>query len=81
MNITKKKTVDMLTSESVSILTQQFIEIDGEQTQVGANHRASYENSISGRKELEKNEPSEIVECVKTMWGDAPTVFYEDEDE
>ena len=74
MEIKEKKTVDMLTSESVSVLTQKFINVDGVQTQVGQNHRCAYVNSESGRNELQENEPEEIVNSVMAIWGDTPTV-------
>lgn len=48
--IKEKKTVDMLTTYSVSILTQKFIDVDGVETQVGENHRCAYANSATGRQ-------------------------------
>lgn len=74
MKIEEKKTVDMLTTESVSILTQKFIEEDGEMLQVGKNHRRAYINSQSGREVLEVNEPEDVVNAVFAIWGDTPTV-------
>lgn len=74
MEIQEKKTVDMLTSGSVSILTQQFIEIDGVPTQVGQNHRCAYVNSEAGRSNLQELEPEEVVSAVMAIWGDTPTV-------
>ena len=75
-DITEKKTVDMLTSDSVSILTQKFITIDGVVSQVGENHRRAYENSESGRKLLQEGEPQEVVNSVLSIWGDTPTITY-----
>ena len=74
MNIEEKKTIDMLTTDSVSILTQKFIEEDGEMLQVGKNHRRAYANSQSGREDLEENEPEDVVNAVFAIWGDAPTI-------
>ena len=74
MEIQEKKTVDMLTSESVSVLTQKFINVDGVQTQVGQNHRCAYVNSESGRKSIVESEPEEIVTSVMPIWGDTPTI-------
>ncbi len=74
MEIEEKKTVDMLTESSVSILTQKFIEIDGVPTQVGENHRKAYVNSADGRESLQKREPEKTVNTVLAMWGDTPTV-------
>ena len=73
MEIKERKTVDMLTSESVSILTQKFIDVDGVETQVGQNHRCAYVNSEVGRKYLKENEPIEVVNSVLALWGDTPT--------
>lgn len=73
-DITTKKTIDMLTSDSVSILTQKFIDVEGVQTQVGQNHRRAYVNSEDGRKQITENEPDYIVTAVMALWGDTPTV-------
>lgn len=78
MEIKEEKTVDMLTSNSVSILTQKFIEIDGLKTQVGENHRCAYSNSITGRQELQNSEPEDVVASVFAIWGDTPTVIVEE---
>lgn len=74
--IKEEKTVDMLTKDSVSILTKKFIELDGEMNQVGENHRCAYENSIKGRETIQKNEPEYIVNSVFAIWGDEPTITY-----
>lgn len=85
-----KKTATHLTSESVSILTQEFQTItvteiqfvDGVETevdverevQIGSNHRRAYTNTEVGRVSLVENEPEDIVAEVFTVWGDTPTV-------
>ena len=74
MDIEERKTVDMLTKDSVSILTQKFINLDGVETQVGENHRMSYSNSANGRKTLENEQPEDVVSAVLAIWGDSPTV-------
>lgn len=74
MDIKEKKTVDMLTIYSVSILTQKFVDIDGKEMQVGENHRRAYVNSETGRNELQGSEPEEVVNAVMAIWGDAPTI-------
>ena len=67
----------MLTDTSVSILTQQFIEIDGELTQVGKNHRKAYVNTVDGRKAIESEQDENTVQSVFAMWGDTPIVDVE----
>lgn len=74
MEIKVKKTVDMLTTQTVSILTQKFIELDGIDTQVGNDHRCAYANSVTGRQDLQKQEPQDVVNSVFAIWGDAPTI-------
>ena len=74
MKIKVKKTVDMLTTKTVSILTQKFIELDGIDTQVGGDHRCAYANSETGRKDLQKQEPQNVVDSVFAIWGESPTV-------
>ena len=74
MEIKERKTVDMLTTDSVSILTQNYIEFNGVQTQVGQNHRCAYANSETGRNDLQSAEPKEVVNAVFAIWGDTPTV-------
>lgn len=74
MTVTEKKTVDMLTPNGVSILTQNMVDIDGIPTQVGANHRVSYVNSLSGRQKMTEDEPEDISAAIMAIWGDEPTV-------
>lgn len=74
MDIETRKTVDMLTKDSVSVLTQNFIEFEGKTQQVGGNHRRAYTNSISGRAEITESEPEDVIAAVMAMWGDMPTV-------
>ena len=62
MEIKEEKTVDMLTNQSVSILTQKFIEINGVRSQIGDGHRCAYVNSETGRSDLQGTEPEEILE-------------------
>lgn len=74
MEVNTQKTVDMLTKDGVSILTQNFIEFEGKKQQVGEKHRRAYSNSRSGRDDLIKNEPSDVIDAVWAIWGSEPTV-------
>lgn len=74
VDIKEKKIVDGLTSISVSILTRNFVLIDGVEKQIGENHRCAYINSASDRERLMANEPEKVVETVLSVWGDEPTV-------
>lgn len=74
MEIKEEKIVDMLTNDSVSIITKKFIDVDGIKTQVGENHRCAYVNSESGRIKIQKEQPKEVVNSVFAIWGNAPTI-------
>ena len=74
----EKITLDNLNENSVSVLTQQFAEINGETVQVGENHRIAFVNSEYGRIELEAKLAEPYLSSVLAVWGDEPTVV-EDE--
>lgn len=70
-----RKRITDCTKDYISILTQQFAEDEnGEENQIGSNHRCAYSNSTSGRALLIANEPEDIVSEVLAVWGDKPTV-------
>ena len=69
MEVITKITIDMLTSESVSILTQRYVNIDGIDTQVGENHRKAYINNTEGRTELEKEQTEDVINAIYAIWG------------
>ena len=74
MNERIEKRVDMLDTESVSIITRTVIDYKGNTLQVGENHRCAYVNSEKGRAALIEKEPEEVVNAVWAIWGDTPTV-------
>ena len=72
MEIKTKITLDNLTENSVSVLTQQFVEINGESVQVGENHRAAFMNTTYGRIELAIKLPEPYLSSVLAVWGENP---------
>lgn len=70
----EKITLDDLNENSVSVLTQQFAEINGQTVQVGENHRRAYMNSKYGRIELEATLPEPYLSSVLAVWGEEPTI-------
>ena len=70
----EKITLDNLNKNSVSVLTQQVAEINGETVQVGENHRRAYMNSKYGRIELEATLPEPYLSSVLAVWGEEPTI-------
>lgn len=79
MDIKESKTIEMLTKDSVNILTQKFIEIDGEMVQVGENHRQIYRNFAQDRNILIINEPEDVANAVMAIWGKEPSIVIESE--
>ena len=75
-----KTTVDMLTTDSVSILTQQTIDVGGVTYTLGNNRRA-YVNSTGGREALAAEQPEDVVAAVMAIWGDTPTVTEPQDDQ
>ncbi len=54
--------------------TSQLVSLDGEMVQIGDPHRRAYANSLSGRKEIQENEPEDVTQAVFAIWGDSPTI-------
>ena len=75
-----EKIIDMLTKDSVSIITKKFIEDNGEKLQVGKIHRRAYANSMTGRNAIISNEPEDISSTVLAYWGKEPTIFEKNEE-
>lgn len=68
MELKEKITLDMLTKDSVSVLRQKFVVIDGTEMQVGGNVRNAYMNDESGREQLRKVLSDEYYNAVMTVW-------------
>lgn len=69
MEITEKITLDMLTKESVSVLRQKFISLNGADVQVGENVRNAYMNCEEDRKILREQLSEEYYNAVIAVWG------------
>ena len=74
MEIKEKLTLDMLTTDSVSVLRQQYITIDGTDIKVGDNVRNAYINTQTEREQLKEILPEEYYNAVMAVWGDTPTI-------
>ncbi len=73
MEIKEKITLDMLTSDSVSILKQQYITIDGADIKVGDNIRNAYMNTHTDRNILKEVLPEDYYNAVLAVWGSVPS--------
>lgn len=74
MEIKEKITLDMLTEDSVSVLKQKYISVDGTDIKVGENVRNAYMNTQTGREQLKSILPEEYYNAVLAVWGDSPTM-------
>lgn len=70
MEITEKITLDMLTKDSVSVLRQKFISLNGTDVQVGENVRNAYMNCEEDRKILREQLSEEYYNAIMAVWGD-----------
>lgn len=68
MELKEKITLDMLTKDSVSVLKQKFIEINGTEMQVGGNVRNAYMNCENDRKILKAELSEEYYNAVMAVW-------------
>ena len=68
MELKEKITLDMLTKDSVSVLRQQFLTVNGEEMQVGGNIRNAYMNDESGIEQLRKVLSDEYFNAVMAVW-------------
>ena len=69
MEIKERITLDMLTKDSVSVLRQKFVVIDGTEMQVGGNVRNSFTNCEDDRKILKEQLSEDYYNAVMAVWG------------
>ena len=70
----EKIALDMLTADSVSVKTQRYADIEGQEYPIGQPHRKAYINSEKGRDEVQSELPEAQKTAIFAVWGDAPTV-------
>nr|DAE87313.1 MAG TPA: hypothetical protein [Caudoviricetes sp.] len=68
MEVTEKITLDMLTKDSVSVLRQKFINLGGEDVQVGENVRNAFTNCEDDRKILKEQLSEEYYNAIMAVW-------------
>ena len=61
MEIKERITLDMLTKDSVSVLRQKFINLGGEDVQVGENVRNAYKNCDEDKSILKNSFQRNII--------------------
>lgn len=65
-------TVDMLTTESVSVERQKVLEVEGTEYSVGAPHRTAYQNTWAGRADLLAEVPEPYYGSIIAVWNQNP---------
>ena len=74
MDIKTRISLDVLNEYSVTVKTQQYIDIEGEELNVGELHARAYMNSERGRAELAEEVPEPYLSAVLAVWGDESKV-------
>lgn len=74
MDIKTRISLDVLNEYSVTVKTQQYIDIEGEELNVGELHAKAYMNSERGREELAEEVSEPYLSAVLSVWGEEPTV-------
>ena len=69
MELKEKITLDMLTKDSVSVLRQKFVVIDGTEMQVGENVRNAYTNCDEDKSILKEQLSEDYYNAVMAVWG------------
>lgn len=62
--------IDRLTNESVNVIWQQYIIVDGEAYKVGDNERGSFLNSEIDRVRLQEKVQEPYLSAIFAVWGD-----------
>ena len=68
MEIKERITLDMLTKDSVSVLRQKFINLGGEDVQVGGNVRNAYTNCDEDKTILKEQLSEEYYNAIMAVW-------------
>ena len=74
MEIKTRISLDVLNEYSVTVKTQQYMELEGEELNVGELHARAYPNSERGRAELAEDVPEPYLSAVLSVWGDKPVI-------
>jgi hypothetical protein len=73
--MSEKISLDMLTTDSVSIVKQKYTVVDGIEYPIGKQWRRAYVNSDRGRNQIQNDVEEPYKTVIMTMWGSEPTVI------
>ena len=74
MEIKTRISLDVLNEYSVTLKTQQYIDIEGEELNVGEPRARAYANSERGRAELAEEVSEPYLSAVLAVWGEESKV-------
>lgn len=74
MDIYEKIILDQLNKDSVSVVKQSFVNIDGTPQKVGEDRRNAFVNSDAQRELLRDFIPEQYLQAVFAVWGKTATV-------
>ena len=66
----KEISISQLTEKNVSIVTKEYITIDGVEQQLGKTKRICYNNCPYDRQRMQSSLPEEYVNKILAIWGD-----------
>ncbi len=67
-----KITIDMLTENGCSIITEKILTLEGKKYSLGLS-RVAYANSPKDRELLKNTLDKKYIEAIFSIWGDFPT--------
>ena len=70
MEIRKEISISQFTEKNVSIVTKEYITIDGVEQQLGKTKRICYNNCRYDRQGMQSSLPEEYVNKILEIWGD-----------
>lgn len=74
MDIKTRISLDVLNEYSVTVKTQKYMELEGEELNVGELHARAYPNSERGRAELAEEVPEPYLSAVLEVWGEESVI-------
>ncbi len=66
----KEISISQFTEKNVSIVTKEYITIDGVEQQLGKTKRICYNNCPYDRQRMQSSLPEEYVNKILAIWGD-----------
>lgn len=70
METRKEISISQFTEKNVSIVTKEYITIDGVEQQLGKTKRICYNNCPYDRQRMQSSLPEEYVNKILAVWGD-----------